>query len=86
MTIDEYKIDTEARTNDLRSLMEDHRFASLLAMISVIKDEMIYYCSDPTHAEEPYKVMHNLGSISGILSLEKQLIEISRPPQEDNDI
>tara|TARA_Y100000310_G_C20194580_1_gene584053 strand:+ start:191 stop:454 length:264 start_codon:yes stop_codon:yes gene_type:complete len=76
MTINEYKVDRVARDADIRTLMGDHRFSALLALVSDLRDEQIIYTSNPALADQPGVAAHNLGSISALLSLENQLEHI----------
>ena len=76
MTVDEYKLDTETRDNDIRSLMEDHRYNAILALLSTMREEQIVYTSSPNLASEPYTTAHQLGCISALLSLENHLDHI----------
>jgi len=84
MTIEEYKLNTEVRDIDLRTLMGDPRFNAVLALISSLKDEMVIYTTNPANAHEPYRNTHNLGSISALLGLETQFIYINKPKEEDD--
>ena len=84
MNIEEYKLNTEVRDTDIRTLMGDSRFNAILALISSCKDEMVIYTTNPANAHEPYRNTHNLGSISALLSLETQLIYINSTKNEDD--
>jgi|TARA_B100000519_G_scaffold164779_1_gene148282 hypothetical protein len=83
MTVDEYKIDQITRDIDLVTLMQDARFNAVWALLSALKDEQVLYTSDPANANEPYRNAHNLGSISAILSIENQLVQIMNEALRD---
>jgi len=82
MTLNEYKINATVRDTDIRSLMADERFNAVLALISDLKDEQVVYTSNPTLADQPGLAAHNLGSISALLSLENQLIQVGTAEQQ----
>ena len=83
MTLNEYKTNVEVRNTDIRTIMGDSRFNALLALISDLKDEQVIYTSNPTMADQPGLIAHNLGSISALLSLENHLLQIeSADPNE----
>ena len=82
MTLNEYKINATVRDTDIRSLMADERFNAILALISDLKDEQVVYTSNPTLADQPGLAAHNLGSISALLSLENQLMQVETAEQQ----
>ena len=82
MTLNEYKINATVRDTDIRSLMADERFNAILALISDLKDEQVVYTSNPTLADQPGLAAHNLGSISALLSLENQLMQVETAKQQ----
>jgi hypothetical protein len=86
MSINEYKVDRVARDEDLRTLMGDPRFNAVLALVSDLRDEQIVYTSNPTMADQPGLVAHNLGSISALLSLENHLEHILRGGESRDDV
>ena len=86
MSINEYKVDRVARDADIRTLMADHRFSALLALVSDLRDEQVIYTSNPTIADQPGLAAHNLGSISALLSLENHLEHILRGGESRDDV
>lgn len=76
----------ELMEQDIKSLMSDHRFVAVFALLDSMRNEQIDWSSAPKYADLPGQQNHALGTINGIISVECRLAEMfSKEMEEDDD-
>ena len=82
----QYLNNLELMEQDIKSLMLDHRFIAVFALLDSMRNEQINWSSAPKYADLPGQQNHALGTINGIISVECRLAEMfSNEMEEDDD-